>query len=42
MFMTNYTRPDIAYVIGRLTKYNHNPNIEHWDAIYRLPRYLKA
>ena len=42
MFMTNCTRPDIAYVVGRLSRYTHNPSIEHWDAISRLLRYLKG
>ena len=29
MFLTNCTRPDIAYVVGRLSRYTHNPSIEH-------------
>jgi hypothetical protein len=40
MFLTNCTRPDIAYVDGRLSRYTHNPSVEHWDAISRLLRYL--
>ena len=42
MFLTNCTHPDIAYVIGSLSKYTHNPNFEHWNAISRLLRYLKG
>ena len=42
MFLTNCTRPNIAYVVGRLSIYTHNPNIEHWNAISRLLRYLKG
>ena len=42
MFLTNYTHLDIAYVVGRLSRYTHNPSIEHWDAISRLLRYLKG
>jgi hypothetical protein len=42
MFLTNCIRPDIAYVVGRLSRYTHNPNIEHWNAISRLLRYLKG
>ena len=42
MFLTNCTRPDIAYVVSRLSRYTHNPSIEHWDAISRLLRYLKG
>jgi hypothetical protein len=40
MFLTNYTHPDIAYVDGRLSRYTYNPSVEHWDAIFRLLRYL--
>ena len=42
MFLTNCTRPDIAHVVGRLSRYTHNPSIEHWDAISRLLRYLNG
>jgi hypothetical protein len=41
MFLTNCTCSDIAYVVGRLSRYTHNPIVEHWDAISRLLRYLK-
>ncbi|KAL0438737.1 UNVERIFIED_CONTAM: Retrovirus-related Pol polyprotein from transposon TNT 1-94 [Sesamum latifolium] len=42
MFLMNYTRPDIAYGVSRLSRYTHNPNKEHWDALRRLLRYLKG
>ncbi|KAL0294458.1 UNVERIFIED_CONTAM: Retrovirus-related Pol polyprotein from transposon RE2 [Sesamum radiatum] len=42
MFLMNYTRPDIAYVVSRLSRYTHNPNKEHWDTLRRLLRYLKG
>ena len=42
MFLTNFTHPDIVYVVGRLSRYTHNPSIEHWDVISRLLRYLKG
>ena len=42
MFLTNCTRPDIAYAIGRLSRYTHNLSIEHWNAISRLLRYLNG
>ncbi|KAL0413045.1 UNVERIFIED_CONTAM: Copia protein [Sesamum radiatum] len=35
-------RPDIAYVVSRLSRYTHNPNKEHWDALQGLLRYLKG
>ncbi|KAK4388088.1 Retrovirus-related Pol polyprotein from transposon TNT 1-94 [Sesamum angolense] len=42
MFLMNYTRPDIAYAVSRLSRYTHNPNKEHWFALRRLLKYLKA
>ena len=42
MFLMNYTHPDIAYVVSRLSLYTHNPSIEHWNAFYRLLKYLKG
>ena len=42
MFLMNCTRPDIAYVVSRLSRYTHNPSKEHWVALHRLLRYLKG
>ena len=42
MFLMNYTRPDIAYAVSRLSRYTHNPNDKHWNALYRLLSYLKG
>ena len=42
MFLTNCTHLDIVYVVGRLSRYTHNPSIEHWYAISKLLRYLKG
>ncbi|KAK4409327.1 hypothetical protein Sango_0005700 [Sesamum angolense] len=42
MFLMNYTRPDTAYAVSRLSRYTHNPNNEHWSALHRLLRYLKG
>ncbi|KAE8704652.1 Cytochrome P450 71A1 [Hibiscus syriacus] len=38
----NYTRPDIAYDVSRLSRYTHNPSGEHWIALKRLLKYLKG
>ena len=29
IFLTNCSHPDIAYDVGRLSRYTHNPNVEH-------------
>lgn len=42
MYLMNCTRPDIAYAVSRLSRYTHNPNNDHWTALYRLLRYLKG
>lgn len=42
MYFSNCTRPDMAYAIGMLSKYTNNPNIEHWNALERVFRYLKG
>ena len=42
MFLMNYTRPDIAYAVSRLSRYTHNANDKHWNALYRLLSYLKG
>ena len=42
MFLMNYTRPDIAYAVSRLSRYTHNPDNEHWGALIRLLRYLRG
>lgn len=38
----NYTHPNIAYDVCRLSKYTHNPSQDHWNALIRLMRYLKG
>ncbi|KAK4391507.1 Retrovirus-related Pol polyprotein from transposon RE1 [Sesamum angolense] len=38
MFLKNYTRPDIAYAVNRLSRYTHNPNNEHSNALRLLLR----
>ena len=38
----NNTRPDIAYVVGRLSQYTHNLNRDHWNALLRILKYLKG
>ena len=38
----NYTRPDIAYVVGRLSQYTQSPNQDHWTVVRRVLKYLRG
>ncbi|GKF68194.1 hypothetical protein Tco_0197873 [Tanacetum coccineum] len=35
------TRPDIAFVVGKLSMYTSNLGTQHWQAIQRVLKYLK-
>ena len=37
----NCTRPDIAYTIGRLSRYTQSPNYDYWTAVRRVLKYLR-
>ncbi|GKE08017.1 hypothetical protein Tco_1411568 [Tanacetum coccineum] len=41
MYAMTCTRPDIAFVVGNLSKYTSNPSTQHWQAIQRVRKYLK-
>lgn len=41
MYTTYCTRPDVAYVISKLSKQTSNHSLEHWKAIIRVLGYLK-
>ncbi|KAJ6843584.1 uncharacterized protein M6B38_297015 [Iris pallida] len=41
MYATTATRPDIAFVVGMLSRFTSNPDVEHWKAVKRVMRYLK-
>ncbi|GKA64729.1 zinc finger, CCHC-type containing protein [Tanacetum coccineum] len=42
MYVMTSTRPDIAYAVGRLSRFTSNPSRQHWQAITRVFKYLKA
>ena len=42
MYLMVCTRPDIAFAVGQLSKYNANPSKEHVAALKHLFRYLKG
>ena len=41
-FLTNATRPDIAYAVNRLSAYTANPSLKHVRAAKQILRYLKG
>jgi hypothetical protein len=42
MYLATMTRPDIAYTVGVLARFNSNPGMAHWKAVKHLFRYLKG
>ncbi|XP_057995837.1 uncharacterized mitochondrial protein AtMg00810-like [Hevea brasiliensis] len=38
----SHTRPDIAYAVGLVSQYMHDPREPHLKAIFRILRYLKS
>nr|GEZ06943.1 zinc finger, CCHC-type [Tanacetum cinerariifolium] len=41
MYAMTCTRPDIAFSVGKLSKYTTNLGTQHWQAIQRVLKYLK-
>ncbi|GJV23640.1 zinc finger, CCHC-type containing protein [Tanacetum coccineum] len=41
MYAMTSTRPDVAYFVGKLSRYTSNPSTYHWHAIMRVFKYLK-
>ncbi|GKD74041.1 hypothetical protein Tco_1332323 [Tanacetum coccineum] len=41
MYAMTFTRPDIAFTLGKLSRYTSNPGTQHWQAIQRVLKYLK-
>lgn len=40
MYLMQCTRPDIAFSVGKMSRYTSNPNGEHWKAVTRIFGYL--
>ncbi|GAV77818.1 LOW QUALITY PROTEIN: hypothetical protein CFOL_v3_21288 [Cephalotus follicularis] len=38
----SHTRPDIAYAVGVVSQFMHDPHDSHLDAVYRILIYLKS
>ncbi|GJR31245.1 zinc finger, CCHC-type containing protein [Tanacetum coccineum] len=41
MYAMTCTRPDIAFAVGKLSRYTSNPSTHHWQAIQRVLKYWK-
>ncbi|GJT75030.1 zinc finger, CCHC-type containing protein [Tanacetum coccineum] len=41
MYAMTCTRPDISFVVGKMSRYISNPSTQHWQAIQRVLNYLK-
>ncbi|KAD5961709.1 hypothetical protein E3N88_13182 [Mikania micrantha] len=42
MYAMISTRPDIAFAVGKLSRYTSNPSSNYWQALNRVLRYLKG
>lgn len=42
LYAAQISRPDIAYAVGALSRFNKNPGKAHWSAVKRVFRYLKS
>ena len=42
MYAQVCTRPDIAFAVGVLGRYQSNPGIDHWRAAKKVMRYLQS
>nr|GFB60484.1 zinc finger, CCHC-type [Tanacetum cinerariifolium]GFB60499.1 zinc finger, CCHC-type [Tanacetum cinerariifolium] len=42
MYAMTSTRPDIAYAVGRLSRFTSNSSSQHWKAITRIFKYLRG
>ena len=42
MYVPVCTRPDIAFTVGMLGRYQSNPGMDHWKATKKVMRYLQG
>ncbi|RVW74899.1 Retrovirus-related Pol polyprotein from transposon TNT 1-94 [Vitis vinifera] len=42
MYAQVCTRPDIAFVVGMLGRYQSNPGLDHWRTVKKVMRYLQG
>ncbi|XP_071740332.1 secreted RxLR effector protein 161-like [Rutidosis leptorrhynchoides] len=42
MYAMTSTRPDIAFIVEKLSRFTSNPNATHWRVVVRVFKYLKG
>ena len=42
MYLANHTRPDIAFVVNLLVRYDSSPTRSHWNGVNPILCYLKG
>jgi len=42
MYLSNQTRPDIAFAVNLLARFSQKPTLRHWNGIKQIFRYLKG
>lgn len=42
LYLSQGTRPDIAYIVNQLSRFNNKPTAQHWMAAKRVLRYLRG
>ncbi|KAM2233293.1 hypothetical protein EV2_012215 [Malus domestica] len=42
LYLAQYTRPDIAFSVNLLARYNSAPTIRHWKGVKDVLRYLRG
>ena len=42
LYLSGWTRPDIAFAVRNVAKFTENPTMQHWIAVKRILRYIKG
>ena len=42
MYAMLYTRPDICYTVGMVSRFQSNPGPDHWTAVKNILKYLRT
>lgn len=42
LYLSQGTRPDICFIVNKLSSFNNKPEVQHWQALKRVLRYIKG